>query len=82
MACPACIVPAGAVAASAGAALGLDPADRRVQVGTPTLAGLSCFLAIRVKNGSWKLGGCKRVRMAAVCGVGLLSLGGARFLNS
>ena len=66
---------------SLGAAIGLDPNDRRVQVGTPTLAGLACFAAIRVKNGAWKMSGCRNVRMAAVVGAGLLSLGGFRFVS-
>ena len=82
MVCPACVIPAGAVAASLGAAVGVDPNDRRIQVGTPTLAGLACFAAIRVKNGAWKMSGCKNVRMAAVVGVGLLSLGGFRLVTT
>jgi hypothetical protein len=79
MVCPACVVPASAVALSVCAAIGIDPSDKRVQVGTPTIAGLACFGAIRLKNGAWRLGGCKRVRMAAICGAGLFSLGGCRF---
>jgi len=82
MACPLCIVPAAAVATSAGTALGLDANDWKVQSGTPTLAGLACFGAIRMKNGAWRMSGCKRVKLAAACGVGLLALGGVRFITA
>ena len=81
MACPACIIPIGAVAASAGAALGLPEDDWRARAGFPTLGGLLCFGAVRLKNGSWKLGGCPRVRMAAGVGVSLLAVGGLAFFN-
>jgi len=74
MVCPACVIPAGAVAASAGAALGLPRESLAVQGGVPAATGLACFAAIRYKNGAWRLGCCRNSKMAAVVGASLLAM--------
>ena len=83
MACPAFIIPAGAIAASAGAGYhGLPGKDVRMQAAVSTIGAAACFVAIRIKNGAWRIGGCRNTKMAAGAGVSLIAVCAYKFLTS
>jgi hypothetical protein len=81
MACPLCVVPAGAVATAAAAHLGMDGSDRRLQAGLPLVSGLACLAAVRIRRGRWKIGSCRSTRFAVGIGAVLLLDGGVQLVG-